>query len=383
MSRLRFSFALVALIALATALVACGGGGGSSSSEDPHKVVDNATLKGIESGNLELSLSMSAKGKEGGNLDVSLSGPFQSEGGGKLPQLDMTAKANGSLKGEKIDFEGGLTLLPNSAYVNYKGTEYEVDPTTFSFVQQAIKQAQQKAGGKEGEGSQACQEAAENLKFSDFMENLSNEGGADVGGTETTKVSGDLNVPAAIDAFVKLAQSPACSAQLGASPLPLSELGKAKGEIQKALKKAHVELYVGQDHIVRRVVAQLTIEPSKSGEGPESVELELDASLSGVNQEQKIEAPSGAKPLNDLFLKLGINPIELLGKGGTPNLGGLLKGLGGGGSSSSSGGGSAEAEGEGEGSAGGGSPSGQQAYLKCLQTAKTPVDLQKCAGLLK
>lgn len=385
MSRVRFLFALAATVVLATAFAACGGGGGGGSSEKPQTVVDNATLKGVESGNLELSLSVNAKGKEGGNLDVSLSGPFQGEGGGKLPQLDMKASAKGSINGEDVNFDGGLVLLPNSAYVEYKGVSYEVDPTTFSFVKQAIKQAQQQAGAKEGaEGTNACQEAAEDVKFSDFMENLSNEGGADVGGTETTKVSGDLNVSGAVDTVVKLAEEPACAAQLGASPLPPpSELGKAKGEIDKALKSAHVDVYVGEDHIVRRVTAQLTIEPPKSGEGPESVELELDVSLTGVNEEQKIEAPSGAKPLQDLFLKLGVNPIELLGgEGGTGGLGSLLEGLGGAGGSSgggSSSGGSAEAEGE--GSAGG--SAGQQAYLECIQGAKTPVDLQKCARLLK
>lgn len=387
MSRLRFTLALAALTGLAVALAACGGSSGGSS-EDPHKVVDNATLKGVESGNIDLSLSVKAKGKEGGNLDVSLKGPFQSEGKNKLPQLDLEAKVNGKFNNENVEFEGGLTLLPNSAYVEYKGVEYEVDPTTFSYVQSALEQAQQKAGGKkEPAGGGACQEAVEELKFSDFMKNLTNEGSADVGGTSTTKVSGDLNVAGAVGTFVKLAEGGACASQLGAaaSQLPsLTELGKAKGEIDKALKKAHLELYVGSDHVIRRVTAQLTIEPPKSSEGPESIQLELDLSLSGVNEQQTIEAPQGAKPLNQLFQKLGVNPIELLegtsGKGAAGaagaagGLGSLLEKLGG-----VSGGSSSEAEGS--GSSGG--AAGQQAYLKCLQSAKTPVDLQNCAKLLK
>ncbi|HEX8958895.1 MAG TPA: hypothetical protein VF770_03640 [Solirubrobacterales bacterium] len=390
MSRLRTLLALTTLLALATALAACGSSG-SNNNEDPHKVIDNATLKGITSGNVNLSLSVKAKGKEGGDINVSLAGPFQSEGKGKLPQLDMTAKANGSINGKNVDFEGGLILLPNSAYVNYKGVEYEVDPTTFSFVKSAIKQAQQQAGGKEGAaGSSACQEAAGKLKISEFIENLSNEGSADVGGTSTTKVSGDLNVAGAIDAFVKLAENPACAGPLGATgALPsLGSLGKAKGKVEQAIKAAHVDVYVGGDHIVRRVTVQLTVEPPKgSGTGPESVELGFDLSLSGVNQKQTIEAPQGAKPLNDLFLKLGVNPVELLGKGGggaAGGLGGLLKGLG-----TSSG----EGTSKGEGPAAtmkvvpktSGSPSAgaQQEYLKCLQGAKTPVDLQKCAAMLK
>ena len=62
--------------ALATAFAACGGGGGS---DDPQAVVDEATLKGIESGDIDLSLAIDVEGEKGGNVDVNLSGPFQSE----------------------------------------------------------------------------------------------------------------------------------------------------------------------------------------------------------------------------------------------------------------------------------------------------------------
>lgn len=372
MSRLRTLFAFAALIAVTTALAACGGG--ESSGGDPQAVVDNATLKGIESGAIDLALSIVASGDEGGDVDVTLSGPFQSQGDDKLPQLDLTATANGSIGGEDIDFDGGLVLLANSGYVNYQGVDYEVDPTTFSFVESAIKQAQQQAGAEESADATGCQEAAAGLEVGDFVDNLSSEGGADVGGTDTTKVSGDLDVAGAIDAFVELAEDPACSSQLGAAgPLPApEELDEAKGQVEEAVKAAHADVYVGEDDIVRRISAQLTIEPpAESGEGPEKVELSFDLTLTGVNEEQSIGAPESAKPLNDLFLKLGINPIELLGgENGAAGLGSLLEGL-----SGAAGGGSAG----GEGSSGGGS---QQAYLECLQGAKTPVDLQKCAALL-
>jgi hypothetical protein len=362
-----------ALFAVAGALVACGGGGGSSS--DPQTVVDDATLQGIQSADLSLSLGIEAQGDEGGNLDVSLSGPFESEGGGRLPRLDLTAKANGSFNGEDVKFDGGLTLLPNTAYVRYEGVEYEVDPTTFSFVQSALKQAQEQGGG----GGQlpnltACQDTVGNLKIADFIENLENEGSVDVGGTSTTKVSGELNVSGALDSALKFAEDPACAAQLGAAgSLPSSdELDEAKSEVKSAVKTAKIDLYVGDDNIVRRISAQLEIEPPKSsGSGPKSVELNLDLTLTGVNEEQEISAPQGAKPLSNLFLKLGVNPIELLGllEGEGEGLGNLLESLG---SGATSGGGSA--------SGGGGSGAGsQQAYLKCLQGARTPADLEKCA----
>ncbi len=325
----------VALLALCAGLAACGGGG-DKSGESAETVLKEATLQGIESGNVDLSLKAEAAGPEGGHIDASLSGPFQGEGKGNLPQLDMTATATGEVKGKNLDFEGGLVLLPNSAYVNYEGIEYEVDPTTFSFVESALRQAQNEAGAESGSaGAAACQEEAGKLKVADFLENGKNEGSADVDGVSTTKVSGDLDVSGAIDAVLEVAESPACRAQLAAAgPLPSqAEVDKAKSEVSNDLRSAHVDLYVGNDDdIVRRLSVQLRIEPESKGKGPKSVEIEFDLKLTGVNEEQKISAPASAKPLSRLFLKLGVNPIELLGilqgQEGGKGLGELLEGLG-------------------------------------------------------
>jgi hypothetical protein len=379
LSRFRVFMLIAALAALTTVFAACGGSS-DKSGEDPQEVIDNASLEGVKSGNIDLSLAVEGEGGEGGDLDVSLSGPFQSGAKGDLPQLAMTASAKGSAKGEDIDFDGGLTLLSDRAYVNYEGIEYEVDPTTFGFVKSGFEQAQQQSGSESNPADvSACQEAATGLEVGDFVDNLASDGSADVDGTETTKISGDLAVGSAIDALIKLSENPACSSQLeAAGPLPIGELEEARGELTSAVKKAHVEVYVGDDDIIRRLAAEMTIEPKGSGE---KVEVEFELTLSGVNEEQEISAPSGAKPLEGLFQKLGVNPIDLLeGASSGEGLGDLLEGLGdigssGGGGSSSGGGSSAGGS--------GGSGGGQQAYLECLQGAKTPTDLQKCASMIQ
>ena len=372
MSRLRIFALFATLAALATVFAACGSS--DSSSEDPQTVLENATLEGVESGNIDLTLAISAAGKEGGDVDVSVSGPFQSEGSKNLPKLDLTASADGTLEGDPVDFEGGITLLGDRAFVNYEGTEYEVDPTTFSFVTAAFEQAQ-KEGGSNGNPADvgACQEAAEGFKIGDFADRLTNEGSADVDGTGTTKVSGELNVSGAIDAIIKLTENPACATQLeAAGPLPIGELEEAKGELSSAVKKAQVDVYVGDDDIVRRIVADLTVEPE--GAKSEEVVVDLDLVLSGVNEEQEISAPSGAKPLEVLFQKLGVNPIELLesfnsGEG----IGDLLEEVLG----------EDSPLGDLPGGSGGSGGGGQQAYLDCLKDARTPADLQQCAGMIQ
>ncbi|MFL5873221.1 MAG: hypothetical protein ACJ75T_07090 [Solirubrobacterales bacterium] len=352
-------FATLAILAIVFA--ACGSSSDSSSSgEDPQKVVENASLEGVESGELDLSVHVNAEGKEGGEVDVNVSGPFEMGGNEALPQLEMNAEVSGKAAGEDIDFEGGLTLLTDRAFVAYKGTDYEVDPTTFGFLKSAFERSQQQSGSQD---VTACQKAAEGIKFAQFADNLKNEGSADVDGTSTTKVSGNLNVDGAVDAVIKLTEDPACSSQLeAAGPLPIGELEEAKGELSKSIEKAHVDLYVGDDDIVRKVDAELTIAPPEAAN--EKVELQLELTLSGVNEEQSFSSPSGAKPLEDLFQELGVNPLELLEGVQSGGLGGLLEGVTG----DSSGG-----SGAGSGSA--------SAYSECLQSAQTTADLQKCAGL--
>ena len=337
MSRLRLLSAFAVLAACAAVLAACGGSS-DKSGESAQSVLEEATLQGIESGDLGLSLDVSAPGSEGGKVSVSVSGPFQGEGKASLPQLSMTAKAKGDLNGKKVDFDGGLTLLPNSAYVRYEGVEYEVDPTTFSFVEQTLKQAQRESGAEAGvEGVAGCQEELGKLKVADFLENGKNEGSADVGGAATTKISGELNVSGAIDSLLETLESQACRSQLAAAgPLPARpEIERAESEVSSAVKNPRVSVYVGEDDIVRRIEADLTVEPKHGGEGPKSVAIALDLKLTGVNEEQDISAPESPKPLSKLFLKLGVNPIELLGllqgEEGGEGLGELLEGLAAGG----------------------------------------------------
>jgi hypothetical protein len=375
----RRTFALLAVFtALAAILSACGGGGGGSS-EDPQKVIESATFEGIESGEIDLSLNAESEGEKSGELKVDLSGPFQTTGKQSLPELSLAAKVNGEAEGEKIDFDGGITVLNDRAYIAYKGKNYEIDPTTFGFIKSGFEEAEQQ-GAQESTGGEAtaCQKAATSLDLGEFVDNLENEGSEEVEGVETTKLSGDLNPKKAVEAVIKLSETPACSSELqAAGPLPLGELKKQEGELTGAVKKAHVDVYVGEsDHIVRKVDAELEIEPKGKGE---KVELEFELTLGKVNEKQTIKAPAGAESIEKLFGELGVNPLELLGAveggGSGAGLGGLLEGLTGGSGGSSSGSGSSN---EGLPSVG-----ASKEFSECLAEAESAADVQKCASLME
>ncbi|HKZ14375.1 MAG TPA: hypothetical protein VJL81_11065 [Solirubrobacterales bacterium] len=381
MSRKRSVVLLAAFAVLAAILSACGGGGGGSS-EDPQKVIESATFEGIESGEIAMSLNVDSKGDNGGNVKVDLSGPFQSTGKQSLPELALAIKVDGKAEDESVNFDGGLTVLNDRAFIAYDGTNYEVDPTTFGFIKSGFEEAEQE-GAKESSGgaTSACQKAAESLDLGEFVDNLENEGSEDIDGVGTTKLSGDLNPKKAIEAVIKLTENPACESELNATgALPLDQLKSQESELGETIKDAHVTVNVGEDdHIPRKVAATLTIEPKDT---KETTEVELEFTLSKVNEKQTIKAPAGAEPIEKLFEKLGVNPFELLGMfEGGGGLGSLLEGLGGGGEGGSGGLGSQIEEGLEEAELP--SVENSQEFTECLQKAESAADVQKCAPLME
>lgn len=367
MNRIRTVLLLGALLALAVAFAACGEGGDGNA--DPREVVSGATLEGVESGKVDVSIRATAKGESGGTVDVSLSGAFGKEAGADLPQLQMTLTGKGKADGEDIDFEGGLTLLADRAYVNYEGTEYEVDPTTFSYVKSTLEGAEQK--NPEKADPSACQDALAEIDFSTAFKNAKNEGSVEVAGQETTKVSAEIDAAGIVDLVSGLAEDPSCGAQIkAAGGGSLDQLDEAKDQLGEVVKKVEADLYVGDEGIVRR----LTVTAVGEDEDGQRVDVDLDLTLSEVNEPQEISAPANAKPLEELFGKLGVNPLALLESSGEDGIAGLLEGV------------LKEAP-LGElpgGSSSGGGPSGSgdsKAYIECLEKAKTASDLQDCAGL--
>jgi hypothetical protein len=101
--------------------------------------------------------------------------------------------------------------------------------------------------------------------------------------------------------------------------------------------------------------------PAGSAAGAQSADIALDVQLLDVNEDQDIEAPENAQPLDDLL----------------DDLGGLgaLGGLGGGGGSGAGGGG-------GSGGGGAGQDSLEE-YSRCIQEAGDDTDAARaCADLL-
>jgi hypothetical protein len=235
--------------------------------------------------------------------------------------MALSAEVTGQVGGTDRDFKGGLTVLSNRAYVDFQGTVYEIDPSTFELLGSSVEKAVVVGTEESAEnGLGACMQAAKDLELEDLLQNLKNEGSAEVDGTSTTKVSGELNAGAASKAVADLAANPACRAQVKGMPsLPLTELEKEGNRAAGSVKKAHVEIYVGDDDIVRKLVAEVAFEPKP---GNEVVDADVELTLKGVNEDQEIKAPAKSVPLLGFYKRLDLFPLPLLetlsAEGGIP-----------------------------------------------------------------
>jgi hypothetical protein len=350
---------LAAVSLLGAGLIAgCGGGGGGD--EDPQEVLDEtfSNDETVNSGVLDLSLAASAEGEEGGSFDASLSGPFQGAED-EFPQLDLTASVSGEGGDQSIDFEGGLITTADAAFVSYQGTTYEIPKEFYDQLKTLSEQAQQQAGTDDQDSGAVFDQLG--IDPSGWLTEPENEGDEDVEGTETIHIHADANVPQIVEDIQTASEQTGAGEQIPP---------EAVQQVEDAVEEASIDVYSGKDdRILRRLDLNLAITPpDESGATVDSVDLEFSLTLSDVNAEQTIEAPSDAQPFSQLESDLGLPPGLLEGALGGGSLGGSLGGSGGLQPPGGGGGGGIE----------GAQGTGSQEYLNCISQAQTPEELQAC-----
>ena len=368
MKPIRTLFAICAIVLPTGAFLAgCGGDDSGSSSEDPQTVLDETfnNESSVSSGNLNLSVGVSASGDQGGSFDASLSGPFQGDpdNPNTIPQLDWTGSVSGEGAGQSIDYEAGLVVTDDNAYVEYGGDAYEVGSDQFSQIKSQVE-AQSGQAGASGDAQASfqagCEQALEQagvkdtsaceIDISSWLTNLTNEGTEDIGGAESVHIHGDADVDQILNDVGGLVESVPQAASSGFDPALL-------GGVSDAVTEASIDVYsTVDDHLLSKLDLSLSIDPSAIAAGAavpiDSVDVDFSLEIDDINEEQSVEAPSDAKPLSDL-----------LGGAGLGALGGAgLGGLGGG---------------------GGGGAGDLEAYQKCLKQAGTdPAAINACASKL-
>jgi hypothetical protein len=376
--------AAVTLPALGTA--ACGssdGNGGSSgsdggggNSENAQKVI-NETFNGkkkVDSGKLKLSLSAKLKGSGATAqslnkpVTIKVAGPFQSRGDTELPELDLQLSATGSGQ----DFSAGAISTGDKGFISYQGKNYAVPDRVFAQYKKNFSQQQNK-----DRSSDNLDIGALGIDPQKWLDNPKNEGDEDIGGAKTTHVSAGVNLAALLDDVNNLLKR---TDQLGLTKtqrrqLPAQLSSSTKKQIQDAVKEAKVDVFTGKDDkTLRRLELSVSFDVPENlktqAQGVEGGDVGLTLELANLNQKQDISAPADARPWTELQQQLGLSALgNAFGSGSAGGAGT--------GSTGSSGSG---------GSSGGGLSAGDrkrtERYLKCVQKAKTPEDVQTCGSAL-
>jgi hypothetical protein len=330
-TRLLRPFLLCLLASLALAVAACGGGGGDEAGSDTD--VDtlladtfNGKDKKIESGKLDLSLNIDAKNTEGlsGPVTLKISGPFQSQGKQKLPKF----KIDFAFEGAGQSIKAGLTSTGTKGFVAFQGSEYAVTDQVFQQFKTGYEQAQKQGNTKNQSLSSL------GLDPRQWLTNPKNEGDAKVGDDDTIKITGGVDVNKLLDDVNQALEKTRELGVQGTQGLPSQLTAEQKKQVTDAVKDPKVEIYTGKDDkILRRMVVALGIVAPKDSSSPNgSADFKLDFSISGLNEDQEVSEPSGAKPFDQLLSQLGG-----LGLGGLGGAGGSGSGSGSGSSGSGSG----------------------------------------------
>lgn len=350
--RALLALACTALCALP--LAACGDADEQSSAEASQTLSQMvAATSKIESGKLTASFDLAPDGMAalGGAIKLRASGPFTAPAAGELPRTKL--EIAGSLGGQAF----GATALSTGkrAYLSVGGRDYRVDDELVDAVSKAL-------GNTRGGGF-----ATLGLDPRAWIKNPQDKGEESVGGVDTNRVSGSLDVERLLADIVELLGSAGGADDVGDFFTP-----KLRKQIADSVKSSKVDVWTGaDDDILRQLEVDLDFAFEKGKTpltGLDGGLAKLRMRLDDVNATTvEVAAPKDARPLSKLFSDSGI--------------GSLLGGLGG------LGGGGATVPGGGTGGSipGAGAAGGKQGeeFLKCLESAGGSSDaIASCAAKL-
>jgi len=258
-------FLLLAL--LAALLFGCGGGGPQSANELLAET--SANLGKIKSGDLALELIFSTK--DGERAGFNLEGPFQLRSG-SLPeaQLDYTQIAGDQTATQTFIMTG------DKAYVRMGGA-------TFELPARAAGQVRSTLGATGGLGV---------IDLRGWVQDPELAAGEEVGGAETDRITGRLNVATVVTGLVAIAS------QFGGTTRLTPLEGKSAEQVEQAVETATIDVWTGkEDRLLRKL--EITIEFSPAAEQLKSLvgaAVHFTLGISNPNETVTIEKPTNVQP---------------------------------------------------------------------------------------
>jgi len=261
-------------------IAACGGSEGAAAG------ADGATAEAVlrdtfapeqraESGKLDLRLD--AKGTA-----ITLRGPFATRGERVLPDFAFALTA----RGWGQDIAAGATSTGDAGFLRFEGRDYELPTQLYRTLRASVEQGQRQGAG-----------AVLGLDPARWITSPRHAGEAKVGEDATLRITGGVDVPRMLEDLERLAR---LAGQLGGGSAPGLD-ARERREIVDAVRDARVEVFTGaEDRVLRRLVVTAT-----ARDGARTTPLRLELTLTDVNEDQDIEAPTDARPLHELLQRFG------------------------------------------------------------------------------
>ncbi len=308
------ALALTAVAAGALGVSGCGGddsqsgNSGASNSSDPNTLLVSTFKPGasskIKSGTIELKVSGSLSGDPSGSGDASALIKLNDAKEGEIPEFSADVKVKGEQKGgKKIDFQAGGVFIDNRFYVNYDGESYDVGEELSKRAMASLKQSIDQSSSGSGNESKALLGKL-GLNPDTWLKNPKVDGEEEIGGVDTYKITGEVDVKAIVPDILEAAKKAQSLTPGGAAKQRVPEVTDEQlDKVSKQIEQLDVSIWTGKDdNILRQVTVDVAINGNKEGQ---KLEGKLQLTLTDVNEEQDIEAPSDTKPITDLMPKLG------------------------------------------------------------------------------
>jgi hypothetical protein len=290
----------VAVALAATGLAACG-----DDEEARDELLGGLSaegFEGIDSGVVDLAFDVDADVDEGdSSVHATLKGPFTGDG---RFDLDGALSVHDPSEGQNIDVSGSMTATDDNLYLGSGKDVYELGEELFASINatddgkpppdqpDSFAEACRAGMKSAGANPKPCDE----IDPSEWIESASDEGTEEVEGVETEHVRGELDVERIARDLIDLI-SGALPAGQRDSLRGFGDSDILLGRFEDFVDEAAIDVYRGHDDgLTRRI--KLTVKISDGGEGASFV---LDFSLAGVNEQQQITAPAGAKPIEALL----------------------------------------------------------------------------------
>lgn len=309
---------LLAFVGLGGGLAACGG---DEAADDDVATILKDTFgsdEPVESGDLDLELTLDAEGlpNVAGPIALALTGPFDGQGDGELPSFDFSL----ALDAGGQAFSAGAVSTGEEGFLEFQGQAFKLDDAQFESLRTAYGQAQKEAGEERGEGERPTFSAL-GIDPLRWLTDAEKAGTEDVGGAETVKITGGIDVPRFLEDINTLLARAGDLGVAGADEVPSELSEEQRAQITEAVKSARVEVYSGnEDRLLRRAVVAITFDvPQDAREatgGLQSGELRLDFTISELNEDQEIEAPQDARPIAELTGGAPVAPADAGASGG-------------------------------------------------------------------